>query len=116
MVPLYSDFKPIAERRVLRLSAPNGYVYDTETASQLWLFERIYSPSAFVGAALYQNVAGHYFLHEYHQWDRFNKILPLTVQEAIKETIKYYPSKTEELFGYLSEEGLGKPFTPIGGT
>src|SRR5215470_544424 len=108
-----SDYAPIEKRRVLRVvDAKTGFVYDTESASCLWREEKIHSEVTFSGAALYLNVYDTYFLHIYHQWDRFNGIRVLTVQEAIRHTAVHCPAKVEEIFGKLHEDGEGPAFTP----
>jgi hypothetical protein len=108
-----SDYAPIEKRRVLRVVDPKtGFVYDTESASCLWRQEKIHSDTVFSGAALYLNIYDVYFLHLYHQWDRFNGIRVVTIQEAIRHTTQYVPNKVEEIFGKLHEDGEGPAFTP----
>jgi hypothetical protein len=108
-----SDYAPIEKRRVLRVvDSKMGFVYDTESASCLWREERISSERAFHGVALYLNIYDTYFLHRYHQWDRFNGIQVVTIQEAIQHTAQHCPNKVEEIFGKLHEDGEGPAFTP----
>jgi len=108
-----SDYAPIEKRRVLRVVDPKtGFVYDTGSASCLWRRETIHNETTFSGLALYLNVYDAYFLHRYHQWDRFNGIEVVTLQEAIRVTAQCAPNQVEVIFGKLHEDGEGPAFTP----
>ena len=107
-----ADTKCLTVRRSLR-QVKNGFAYDTNTASKIWCDEHIHNEYCFRGVALYQNIYGHYFLHQYHQWERFNGITPLTIKDAIEITEKYRPMMVEEVFGFLPEQGQGEPYTPM---
>lgn len=107
------DYQPLKVRRNMR-AIVCGFAYDTETASLIKRDEHIARDDRwFHGQALYMNVYGKYFLHSYHQWDRFNSIEPLTIAKAIEWCEKYCPEMIEGHFGWLPEEGGGKPYTPI---
>ncbi len=107
-----ADTKCLKDRLSMRLVVC-GFAYDTNTASRLWKDERVHSEYCFHGVALYQNIYGFYFVHRYHQWERFNTITPSSLKAAIEITEQYYPNMVEELFGFMPEQGQGEPYTPL---
>ncbi len=111
---LDSDYDTIENRRSKRYLASDGFIYDTETASRWHYWEKIWQAGQyFQGQALYETKHGHFFLHSYHQWERFNTIEPLTTTQVIMWLQKHKPDIIEGYFGYMPEKGEGKPFTPL---
>lgn len=110
---LESDEATIESRRVEWFLHDDGHLYAPTTASRQWVVE---SPPPhdrrFSGVALYQTVAGEWFVHHYHQWDRFCSVTP-GLEAAIKATLHYKGQReARAIFGKLFEKGQGPAFTP----
>ena len=93
----------------------SGEAYDTETASCLHRWESEHGP---VGEALYQNLHDRYFLYSWNEdfvgepegWERLR---PLTTQQAIDWAERMCFWLVEELFGRMPEAGAGEPYKTL---
>jgi hypothetical protein len=110
-----ADWQPIEQRRNFSQDIPQGKGkrqtlrrWNTATASRQWHRETIHSETYFSGLALYSTMYDRWFVHHYHQWERFNTITPISRSHARLLTHATRPDLVEPIFGPTPEAGAGR--------